>query len=102
MMGGAWGALMSATAAALISLVFARSVLHQIGDVDSFIGSVAAYELLPQAAVAAVSRSLIAAEIVLMIAVLVPATRIVGASLAIVMLLGVRRRHGREYRSGPR
>jgi methylamine utilization protein MauE len=82
-----WSALICATASIFVSLVFARSIFHKLTDFESFAAFVAAYRLVPEVAVATVSRLVIILEIMAMVALLMPRLRAQGGALAIGMLL---------------
>jgi hypothetical protein len=88
MTGSSWCALTSATATAFTCLVFAHAAWHKLCDFDAFMGFVADYQVTPEAAVAGVSRAVVAAEVAVPLALLTVPTRHAGALLAVAMLLG--------------
>jgi hypothetical protein len=58
-----------------LALVMFAAAWHKISDADAFAGALAAYRLLPPQAVPLVARALPAAEVLVGVCVLVPATR---------------------------
>lgn len=82
-----WNSLTSATAAAYIGLVFVQAAWHKLSNFDSFTGFVIDYQIVPEWAVAEVSRGIIAAEMLVTLALVVPGKHCYGACLAITMLL---------------
>jgi hypothetical protein len=81
-----WTTLLSATAAAFTALLFAHAAWRKASDFEVFQGLVQDYRVLPQNLVAVVSRVLIAAEIAVPVALLLPRQGRYGAILAIVLL----------------
>lgn len=81
-------ALASAAAAAFAAFLFARAVLHKLWDFTAFTGFVADYRLLPETLVKPASVALIAAEVAVVLAVMVPGARGFGLVLGAAMLLG--------------
>ncbi len=82
-----WFALATASAVALTALVFARAALHKIWDFTSFTGFVADYGLLPERWVRPASATLVAAEVAVVLAMLVPPLQPAGALLGAALLL---------------
>jgi hypothetical protein len=80
------GALLAATAAAFIALVFVRAAWHKLNDFAAFTGFVADYELLPPPLVRPASAALTATEMAVPVAMLVPGGQPVGAVLAAGLL----------------
>ena len=69
-----------------IALLFAASALHKLRDWSRFVGALGAYRLLPDAAVAITAALVVALEIVASLALVLPATRVLGAVLAAALL----------------
>jgi hypothetical protein len=88
MTGSNWSTLTSATATAFTCLVFASAAWHKLSDFSTFTGFVADYQVTPEAAVAGVSRAVVAAEVAVPLTLLAFPTRHAGALLAMAMLLG--------------
>lgn len=88
MMPGSGLSLLSGTAAAFLSLIFAQSVASKMADMDAFIATIDAYRLVPPAAGGVAARGLVAAEILAIVAILTPLGRSGGASLVVTLLLG--------------
>lgn len=88
MTGSNWSTLTSATATAFTCLVFASAAWHKLSDFSTFTGFVADYQVTPEAAVAGVSRAVVAAEVAVPLTLLALPTRHAGALLAMAMLLG--------------
>jgi uncharacterized membrane protein YphA (DoxX/SURF4 family) len=81
-------ALLSGTAAVFLSLIFAQSVAAKMAEMDAFIASIDAYQLIPPAAGGIAARGVVAAEILAIVAILTPVGRPCGALLGITLLLG--------------
>ncbi len=75
------------TSALLLAGIFLPSAWSKLRALDEFAGVVAEYRLLPAALVRPVAVSLPVVEVAAGVLVLVPATRPVGAALAIALLL---------------
>jgi Methylamine utilisation protein MauE len=88
MTGGDFKALTAATAAAYTCLLFAHATWHKLSDFRSFAGFVAAYEIVPEWTVPAVSRMIVTAELFVTLLLIAPGRRGFGACLAIATLLG--------------
>lgn len=78
--------LLAATAAAFAALLFARAAWHKLSDFAAFTGFVADYRLVPEAQVKPVAAALVAAEVAIPLALVIPGTAIIGAALAIGLL----------------
>lgn len=79
--------LAPATAMVFIALVFARAAIHKIFDVTAFTGFVADYRLVPEAMVRPLALLIAAAEVAVVLALVVPRGQAAGALLAAVLLL---------------
>jgi hypothetical protein len=88
MTGSDCAALVSVSATALITLIFAKAAWHKLADFASFTGFVADYQVVPEAVVTGISMGVVAAEVAVSIALAVPQTRLFGAVLAMAILLG--------------
>ena len=78
-------ALLAATAGVFTALVFARAAWHKASDFTAFTGFVGDYQLLPESQVKTASYGLVAAEVAVVLAFLVPGGQAVGALLAIAL-----------------
>ncbi|MCC6983974.1 MAG: hypothetical protein IT535_11935 [Bauldia sp.] len=78
-------ALLAATAGVFTALVFARAAWHKASDFTAFTGFVSDYQLVPESQVKAASYGLVAAEIAVVLALLVPGGQGIGALLAIAL-----------------
>ena len=78
--------LVSVTAAVVIALVFAQSLLHKLQDFTRFSSALAAYRLLPPALVAPGAGRLAAAGAGVVVLLLGPAGRAAGAAAAAALL----------------
>lgn len=87
MTDGDWDALISATATAYTGLVFTHAAWHKLCDFGSFIGFVANYQIVPACVAPAIARVIVAAEVCVTLALIVPGQRDIGAYLAIAILL---------------
>jgi len=81
-----WTTLLSATAAAFTALLFAHAAWRKASEFEIFQGFVQDYRVLPQNLVTIVSGVLIAAELAVPVALLLPRQGRYGAILAIVLL----------------
>jgi hypothetical protein len=81
-------ALASASAAAFAAFLFARAALHKAWDFTAFTGFVQDYDLLPAALVRLASALLLAAEIAVVAAMLIPGARLPGLVRGAAILLG--------------
>nr|WP_290674575.1 MULTISPECIES: MauE/DoxX family redox-associated membrane protein [unclassified Halomonas] len=71
----------------LLALIFAQSAWHKANDYGRFLGLVANYRLVPGFIEEGVSRTLIAAEILLVILLIFPVTAVFASLSAGVLLL---------------
>ncbi|WP_372966171.1 MauE/DoxX family redox-associated membrane protein [Marinobacter sp.] len=67
------------TATVVLALLFAHAVWHKISDYGRFLGYVIDYRLVPESMAEFVARALIAAEAILVLLLLYPATSWLGA-----------------------
>lgn len=79
--------LLAATATAFIALLFARAAWHKLTDFTAFTGFVADYRIVPELLVQPVSAAIVAAEIASVVLLMVPPLHMLGALLAIALLL---------------
>lgn len=77
----------SVSAAACLTLVFAQAALHKVTDFGSFTGFVADYQIVPKSLETAVARAVVAVEMALVLMLIIDGTRIIGALLALILLL---------------
>ena len=80
-------ALASAAAAAFAAFLFARAALHKLWDFTAFTGFVTDYHLLPETLVKPASVALVATEVAIVLAVMVPGARGFGLALGAALLL---------------
>jgi hypothetical protein len=78
----------SVSAAACLTLVFAQAAVHKATDFGSFTGFVADYQIVPKSIETAVARAVVAVETALVVLLIIDATRIIGAMLAMILLSG--------------
>lgn len=78
--------LVSAAAITLLAFVFAQAAWHKLSDFIAFTGYLADYRLLPEVLVKPVAATLAAAEVFVVIGLLLPAWRAPAASVAITLL----------------
>ena len=78
----------SVAAGACLTLVFAQAAVHKVTDFGSFMGFVADYQIVPKSIEAAVARAVVAVEMALVVLLIIDATRIIGAMLAMILLSG--------------
>jgi hypothetical protein len=78
--------VISLIAAALLCLVFARGALHKATGFAEFRAAVFDYRVVPERLVGAVSVGILAAEVVAICAIAIPALRPIGASIAAALL----------------
>ena len=81
------GALAGGAATVFLGLVFLKALAHKLADLDLFTGYVAEYGLLPEAAVGAAARALVAVEAFVVVGLFVPAVHPLAAGAAIGLLL---------------
>lgn len=79
-------ALLAATAAAFTALIFARAAWHKLSDFAGFTGFVSDYRLVPERMVRTVATALVAVEVAIPVALLIPGGQAAGAALAILLL----------------
>ena len=79
--------LAPATAIAFIALLFARAASHKVFDFTAFTGFVADYRLVPEAMARPLATLVAAAEIAVVLALIVPGGQATGALLAAGLLL---------------
>jgi hypothetical protein len=79
--------LAPATATVFIALLFARAAIHKVFDFTAFTGFVADYRLVPEAMVRPLSLLIAAAEVAVVLALVVPGGQAAGALLAAGLLL---------------
>lgn len=84
-MSAGWTSLVAATATAFIALLFARAAWHKLSDFTAFTGYVADYEVVPEKYVRAASMLVVAAEAVVILALLTPGGNVVGSLVAMTM-----------------
>lgn len=93
--------LVQATITSGLALLFANAVMHKLRDVARFRETLNRYELLPRVLVPAAAGLIIATEIAVVIACLMPVWRAVGAASGAALLLlyatamGINLRRGR-------
>jgi hypothetical protein len=80
--------LLSGTDAILLSLIFGQSMVAKSVNLDAFVRAINGYALIPIRISTAVARGLLLAEMLVILTVLVPESRLAGACFAIVLLLG--------------
>ena len=78
----------SVAAGACLTLVFAQAAVHKVTDFGSFMGFVADYQIVPKSIETAVARAVVAVEMALVVLLIIDATRIIGAMLAMILLSG--------------
>ena len=78
----------SVSAGACLTLVFAQAAVHKVTDFGSFMGFVADYQIVPKSIETAVARAVVAVEMALVVLLIIDATRIIGAMLAMILLSG--------------
>ncbi|WP_225766131.1 MauE/DoxX family redox-associated membrane protein [Inquilinus sp. Marseille-Q2685] len=79
--------LAPATAIAFIALLFARAAIHKVFDFTAFTGFVADYRLVPEAMARPLAAVVAAAEVAVVLALIVPGGQAAGAGLAAALLL---------------
>ena len=78
--------LATAAATGMVALTFIRALIHKIGDFDGFRQSVEDYRLLPASLSLPTALLLTLIEALLLVALLLPWTRLEGAAIAAIML----------------
>jgi hypothetical protein len=79
--------LVPATITSGLALLFAHAVMHKVRDVSRFRETLSRYELVPRVLVPTAAGLIIAAEMAVVIASLMPARRSVGAAAGAALLL---------------
>lgn len=79
--------LAPATAVAFLALLFARAAIHKVFDFTAFTGFVADYRLVPDAMVRPLAALVAAAEVAVVLALILPGGQAAGALLAAALLL---------------
>ena len=87
MMLETWAPLVSATATTFTGLLFARAAWHKLSDFTAFTGFVADYELVGPNRTYPAAVALVAAEVVVVLSMLLPGLHWLGAATAIGLLL---------------
>ncbi len=84
-MSGALLTLLAATAGVFTALVFARAAWHKASDFTAFTGFVSDYQLVPESQVANASYAIVAIEVAVVLALIIPGGQAIGALLAIAL-----------------
>lgn len=79
--------LLAAIATGLLVLVFARALLHKLGDLTGFRATLAEYRLLPAGADGIAALALIAAETAILGGLLLPMTRTAAMAACALLLV---------------
>lgn len=82
------GALASGTLTCLLAVLLLRAVWHKAGAFPETTGYLAGYGIVPSGREVAATRAVIVAEAVVLVALVLPATRVAGALGAAALLAG--------------
>ncbi|MGI6852942.1 MauE/DoxX family redox-associated membrane protein [Mesorhizobium sp. 1B3] len=74
-------------AAGTLVCVFARAAMHKAMDLALFAHTIGSYRLLPAAALVPMAVGLLALEVVIVLGLIVPATRLLAAAAAFALLV---------------
>ena len=78
--------MLTATLTVFLCLLFARAAWHKLAEFTEFTGFVADYRLVPEALVKPASMAVVGAEVLVVLAQLVPGAQVFGLILAIAIL----------------